>query len=592
MSRRPPRLLWRIWLSASVVLTALFGVTGVILQRHALETTSRSLQDEVRASFQSYESLWKARSDTLGTVAAVMSSMPDVRSAFGTRHRATIRDTAGEIWLRIADYIRETAFFVVTDPQGEMVTSLDTSARGLPASWPAVKVARAMFPKQVSGFTVIDGRLYQIVLNPVYVDSGRGPGLIVVLVAGYQVNHLVAQRLKVSTGGSEFLFTSGDRVFASTMNDRATGVLMRALPDRAASGLVSDGVSEYVPLSQDLIAFDGSPLGRLWILRSFDPARARIRALQQQLVGMWFLAVAAGLLVSYALVRWLIRPVEALDRAAAEIARQNYDVRVPAEGRDELGRLSRTFNAMCESIQSARRELIRQERISTIGRMATSIVHDLRNPLAAIYGGAEMMVDTDLSQPQMKRVAANVYQASRRIQEMLQELLEAARGRAGEREPCRLAEIVAAAVEGLKGKAAGQNVRLSVDVPEAIELTVDASRMERVFVNLVGNALEVMPEGGEIRVEARAAGGAVEIDVTDSGPGISPEIRDQLFQPFVTHGKRTGLGLGLALSRQTVLDHGGDMWAEPSPEGGARFRIRLPLTERAGVEEPALRGRG
>jgi signal transduction histidine kinase len=588
---RPPRLMWKIWLSASVVLTALFGVTGVILQRHALETTSRSLQDEVRASFQAYESLWKARSDTLGAVAAVMSGMPEVRSAFGTRHRATIRDTAGEVWLRIADHLRETAFFVVADPQGEMVTSLDTSARGLPASWPAVRAARAMFPRQVSGFTVIDGGLYQIVLNPVYVDSGRGPGLIVVLVAGYQVNHVVAQRLKISTGGSDFLFTSGDRVFASTLNDRATGVLVRAISENGAPDLVSDGVSEYVPLSRDLVAFDGSPIGRLWILRSFDGARARIRALQQQLVGMWFFAVTGGLIVSYVLVRWLIRPVEALDVAAAEIARQNYNVRVPVKGRDELARLSKTFNAMCESIQSARDELIRQERISTIGRMATSIVHDLRNPLAAIYGGAEMMVDTDLSPGQMKRVAANIYQASRHIQEMLQELLEVARGRAGERESCGLAEIVAAAVEGLRGRAESQKVRVSVDVPAGVELLADASRLERVFANLLDNALEVMPEGGEVRVEAREDGGAVEVTVTDSGPGISPEIRDRLFQPFVTHGKRTGLGLGLALARQTVLDHGGDMWAESSPEGGARFHIRLPLAgERQGVEEqPAAR---
>ncbi len=78
--------------------------------------------------------------------------------------------------------------------------------------------------------------------------------------------------------------------------------------------------------------------------------------------------------------------------------------------------LGATFNSMCASVQSARQELIRQERISTIGRMASSIVHDLRNQLASIYGGAEMMVDTDLSQAQVKRVAANIYKSSRRIQ--------------------------------------------------------------------------------------------------------------------------------------------------------------------------------
>jgi len=86
-----------------------------------------------------------------------------------------------------------------------------------------------------------------------------------------------------------------------------------------------------------------------------------------------------------------------------------------------------------------------------------------------------------------------------------------------------------------------------------------------------------MPEGGEIRVAARSQDGNVLIEVDDTGPGIAPEIRSALFQPFVTARKKGGLGLGLALSRQTVLDHGGDMWVDTEAGSGARFRFRLPL---------------
>ena len=99
--------------------------------------------------------------------------------------------------------------------------------------------------------------------------------------------------------------------------------------------------------------------------------------------------------------------------------------------------------------------------------------------------------------------------------------------------------------------------------------------MERAFVNLISNALEAMPDGGEVRITAGLEDGWALVQVTDNGPGISPEIRSQLFQPFVS-GKRNGLGLGLALSRQTVLDHGGDMWVESKPGQGARFCFRLP----------------
>jgi signal transduction histidine kinase len=99
--------------------------------------------------------------------------------------------------------------------------------------------------------------------------------------------------------------------------------------------------------------------------------------------------------------------------------------------------------------------------------------------------------------------------------------------------------------------------------------------MERVFLNLIANALEAMPHGGEIRIGARQRDNGVLIEVEDTGPGIPRAIQDRLFEPFVTAGKDDGLGLGLALSRQTVLDHGGDMWIEPA--AGAHFAIRLPL---------------
>ena len=100
--------------------------------------------------------------------------------------------------------------------------------------------------------------------------------------------------------------------------------------------------------------------------------------------------------------------------------------------------------------------------------------------------------------------------------------------------------------------------------------------MKRVFANLITNALEAMPHGGEIRIGAQKQNNCVRIEVEDTGPGIPRGIRDRLFEPFVTAGKDHGLGLGLALSRQTLLDHGGDLWTEPAR--GARFVMCLPVS--------------
>jgi signal transduction histidine kinase len=202
-----------------------------------------------------------------------------------------------------------------------------------------------------------------------------------------------------------------------------------------------------------------------------------------------------------------------------------------------------------------------------------------------------MMVDTDLTQAQVKRVASNIYRSSRKIQEMLQDLLDLTRGKAGKQEPCSLAEVVAAGIEPVEAAASQQQVRISVAIPPEIELPLARARVERVFMNLAGNALEVMPNGGEIRIQARDLGDEIEIEVADTGPGIPTELRTQLFQPFVTHGKKNGLGLGLALSRQTILDHGGDMWIAERAGPGATFVIRLPkspVTESSPVGEAVL----
>jgi signal transduction histidine kinase len=572
-----PSLLWKILLSTSVALTALFAVTGWIVQNHVINTTSLSLEEEVSSSFQAYESLWKSRAEMLGRVSLILSGMSDVRAAFSTGDQATIRDTAGELWAKISD---ENALFLVTDPRGRVIASLG----GVPTSplsrdLPVVRAAASQFPRQAAGFMERDGHLYQIAVTPVYVESTRGPALLNVLVAGYAIDALVAQQFKKSTGGSEFLFFSGGRVIASTLNPRATAQFARNIAGGWRGESVGDGVFEYAPLRKPLIDVEGKPIGELWILRSFEGSRQRIAALRREMVLTWLGAVIVGLVLTSLLARRIVEPVKQLDRAAAEVSRQNYDFRLGVRSDDELGRLARTFNAMCDSIQSARAELIRQERISTIGRLSSSIVHDLRNPLAAIYGGAEMLVDTELSPSQMKRLAANIYRASRRIQELLQDLVNVSRGKSNAAEICNLREVVEAACAASAAAAESQGVSISLDPAELIELPIERARMERVFLNLISNALEAMPNGGSIRIAEKVDGESVLIEFADTGPGIPPSIRAKLFEPFVSAGKKNGLGLGLALSRQTVLDHGGEIWVEEGA-GGARFVIRLPLKAR------------
>jgi signal transduction histidine kinase len=561
-------LLWKILLSTSVAITVLFAITGWMVLRNAVQTTTSTMEDEVGASFQAYQSLWEARAELLASVSLTLSQMSDVRSAFGTRDPATIRDTANELWKKLSI---KNAVFLVTDAPGKVIASVG----GMPVAEQDVRSAAKRFPEQVSGFLVRGGHLYQTVFTPVYLENVPQN----VLVAGYGVDSLVAKQLKADTGGSEFLFVSNGQPIASSLEAKAAREVASRLAANPNLERVSDGGIEYATRPTQLLDIEGKRIGDLWILRSFAVAGERLAGLRRNIILLWLLAIAASLGLTYVLARRIVEPLKELDRAAAEIARQNYEYRVKVVSQDELGRLARTFNAMSASIQQARQDLIRQERISTIGRLSSSIVHDLRNPLAAVYGGAEMLVDAELTAPQVKRLAANIYRASRRIQELLQDLLNVSRGNAHGAELCKLSEVAAAGCESLLASAEAQHVEVEIRIPEEIELPLERNRMERVFSNLVGNALEMMPEGGRIEISAAAEDGFVVADVRDTGPGIAPEIRDSLFEPFVSVGKKNGLGLGLALSRQTVLDHGGDMWAESEPGSGACFRLRLPVTK-------------
>jgi signal transduction histidine kinase len=576
-------LLWKILLPTSLVMSLSFAIAGWLVQRDVVRASYASVEQEAKASFQAYESLWKERANRLGTVSEILSTMSDVRAAFGTEDAATIRDTADELWSRVS---KEDAFFLVADGQGRVVASL-----GQPNSFavnddlPVVRAARAKFPAQASGFVQKGDELFQVVVTPVYVQSQGGPVLLNTLVAGYRVDAGVAQTLKNSTGGSEYVFVSRNRVVTSTLTPAITAAIAPRLLMNATD------ISNYLAVPTPLRDISGAQVGQLFILRSLAGARERLAALRREIVALWLLALVAALFTTYFVARKIMQPVAELDRAAAEIAKQNYDYQINVRSQDELGRLAVTFQSMCESIREARKELIRHERISTIGQLSTSIVHDLRNPLAAIYAGAEMMMDSDMPAETTRRLARNIYRASRGIQDMLQELLDVVRGTSSGSELCSLRDVISAAWNTVAPSADTRGIVLDLRVGDELECPMERARMERVFANLFENAIEAMHAGGSISIQGAADGDNIIVRVEDTGPGISASLHDRLFQPFVTAGKKNGLGLGLALSRQTLLDHGGDIWADGAPgsqKTGALFWLRLPKNRMGVTHEPAV----
>lgn len=565
VSRLP--IQWRVFLGSSITITILFALAGWGLQRYALAVADESVRAELRVSVQAYEALWTTRTRLLSATTGLMAAMSDVRAAFATRDEKTIRDSIGDLWSRVSD---QSAAFLVLGGDGRLITSLGANPDGLSASQIPLHELVPKFSTQVAGYIRQNGKLFYIVLTPVYVQASNGPVLLNVLCAGFRIDNRLVAELHRLAPGSEYAFLDSHHVFASTLT--GTGSMARLLQIPVAEGTQVQQ-NDFVVSTQSLNDVNGRPVAQLRIFHSYKNLQRSLAGLRRSLGLAWFVTIATALLVSSFLTRRLLQPVKLLDRAASEIAARNYHFRLTVQGNDELSRLASTFNQMCDSIERAQAELIRQEQIHTIGRLATSLVHDLRNPLAAIYGGAEMLVDGELPPEQTRRIASNVYRASHRLQELLKNLLSVSRGEVAEPETCRLRDIIEAASESIQP---GSGIRIRIAVNDATELCVYRIRLERVFVNLFSNAVEAMPEGGNIYVYSKDDKTSLSVFVEDTGPGVPASVRSNLFQPFVTAGKRTGLGLGLPLARQTMLDLGGDLQLVNRTGSGACFYLRFP----------------
>ena len=221
------------------------------------------------------------------------------------------------------------------------------------------------------------------------------------------------------------------------------------------------------------------------------------------------------------------------------------------------------------------REIVQKEKLSIVGEMANSIMHDFKSPFSVIKMASQMM-ETSKSPEEIQKFSTLIQSQIERMVSMTGQVLEYSRGsNTLALNPIRLAGLLETFDDYNRQYLEANNVSLDITSCEA-ELYGDEGKLLRVLQNLVSNAIEAMPDGGAVRVHCQLEHGKLQIRVSDTGPGIPEEIRDSFFEPFVTHGKRSGTGLGTAIARALVRAHGGTIeLTDDSP--GATCLITLPL---------------
>ncbi len=238
---------------------------------------------------------------------------------------------------------------------------------------------------------------------------------------------------------------------------------------------------------------------------------------------------------------------------------------------------NRQLQETLRELQETQDELIRAEQLSVVGRMAASIIHDLKNPMTTIKGYAAILGREDLP-PEMRRQFSQIIGRSvDTFVEMTQEILDYARG-GGPIQPkeVQVADFIQELCNFIEQDFADKGLVLHRELEYTGSLWMDETKVRRALYNIISNARDAMEPGGRLTIVTRCSDGSVEFRLSDTGPGIPPEIATTLFEPFVTHGKPTGTGLGLAIAKKAIEDHGGTIAVESRPGQGATFIIRLP----------------
>ena len=249
---------------------------------------------------------------------------------------------------------------------------------------------------------------------------------------------------------------------------------------------------------------------------------------------------------------------------------------LPAELR-ELSALAKRAALAVEN-HLYQREIVASERLAALGTMASMLAHDFRGPMTVIRGYAETLIEEpNLPEPEVRERAELIIKMIDRLERMTVETLDFARAGARlARRRVTLSSFLVELADGVALEVPELTIVRDFRVPAEAVASLDVDKLRRAVGNIASNARDAMKGHGRCLIQAELEDGRLVVIVADEGPGVPKEIRDRLFEPFVTHGKQAGTGLGLAVARRFVEDHGGTL--ELLPDGpGARFKLALPV---------------
>jgi signal transduction histidine kinase len=564
------------FLLSMLLITAGLTCSSLLLVRHSVQAqVRRSIFADLHNSVTTFQNFQREREQTLSHLAELLADLPNLRALMTTEHPATIQDASTSLW-----QLAGSDLFVLVDRSGT-VEALHTSSPGFTREMAQQSLGNSS--NQESGEWWFGAQhLYQVFQKPIYFGPAAENHLLGYLVIGYEIDDTVASQVS-RIAASQVAFFYGDNIVRSTLDSSREAELVRHPIQATAAGAIAPeemqlGEERYLATALEL-ATGKTPSVRLYVLKSYDQATAFLNSLNNLLLAVGLTAILGGSLLVFFLSHTFTRPLGNLVAGVRALEKGDFYYVLEARGGDEAAEVTRAFNRMRANLLKTQQELLESERLATIGRMASSISHDLRHSLAAIVANAEFLCEGRLTGEQREELYQEVRIAVNQMTELIDSLLEFSRTRESLRPTYgSVKDTVDRVVSAVRSHPHYRPMKVTVVQEGNSKGWFDSRKMERAFYNLLLNSCEAIAgEGGEMRVELREVTGGVEIRFADNGRGIPESIRGKLFDPFVSYGKENGTGLGLTVVQKIVQDHGGDVIVESTSPSGTVFRITLPL---------------
>jgi signal transduction histidine kinase len=281
--------------------------------------------------------------------------------------------------------------------------------------------------------------------------------------------------------------------------------------------------------------------------------------------------IGTGLLTTH-----LTRDLRRLSEAAVGVAQGDLDQKLPDPRRDEIGQVTQAFNRMTENLRRTVDALAAKESMAAVGEFAAGLAHEIRNPLTSIqvdlqYVEERLPTDSPLREPQGKALTE-----LGRLDATVRDALKVARSGRVRMAGTDLGDVLRAAAHAVGPSFDARQAQLEMTLPEVpLTLQADPAALEQLFLNLLRNAAEALPDGGRASLRVTSSEGGVEVCVEDSGPGMSPEVQSRAFEPLFST-RTEGTGLGLPIAQRIATAHGGSIEIESRPDHGTRVTVRLP----------------